>query len=293
MRSIPQFAFHKTKYGDELLIDVVNLNQIKQYVPASQIHTLTYYDITIITEGSGFFCIDDKKYAVNPKDVIFSIPGEIRTWDTDKIKNGYALIFEEEFLLSFFNDREFIQKLSFFSMNRLSTKMSLNDIFFKKIVSLITNIREEIHAEKRKDTHILRALLYETLMLFQREFILVEQDMPLPDKISGWHVNNFIRLVNAEFTSQQSINYYASQLCLTPNYLNEIVKRTIGINAKQYILNKVTLEAKKLLIYTSLSVKQISDRLNFSSSSYFTRFFHKQTDSTPLQYRHSERTKLW
>ena len=50
--SIPQYTFYKTKYGSELLIDVVELKYIKRFLSENPIHTLTYYDITFITEGA-------------------------------------------------------------------------------------------------------------------------------------------------------------------------------------------------------------------------------------------------
>ena len=49
---IPQYTFYKTKYGSELLIDVVELKYIKRFLSENPIHTLTSYDITFITEDS-------------------------------------------------------------------------------------------------------------------------------------------------------------------------------------------------------------------------------------------------
>lgn len=53
--SIPRYTFHKNKYGSELLIDVVELKYVKKFLAESSVHTLTYYDITFITEGEGAF----------------------------------------------------------------------------------------------------------------------------------------------------------------------------------------------------------------------------------------------
>ena len=101
---IPRYTFLKNKYGSELLVDIVELKDIKKYVVKSSVHTLTYYDITFITEGEGSFILDNHTYRGGVGDVFFSKPGEIRSWDTNAIVNGYALIFEEEFLSSFFKD---------------------------------------------------------------------------------------------------------------------------------------------------------------------------------------------
>ena len=53
--SIPLYTFYKNKYGSELLIDIVALKDIKKYLAGKAVHTLTYYDITFITEGEGRF----------------------------------------------------------------------------------------------------------------------------------------------------------------------------------------------------------------------------------------------
>lgn len=105
--NIPQYDFYKHKYGDELLIDVVPLNTIKKYLKEQPVHILTYYDITLITSGEGEFLIDHQANRVKPQDIIFTRPGEIRKWDDKTIQDGFALIFEEEFLLSFSMIRHF------------------------------------------------------------------------------------------------------------------------------------------------------------------------------------------
>lgn len=117
--SIPRYTFYKNKYGSELLIDVVELKYVKRFLAKSAVHTLTYYDITFVTEGEGSFSIDNRTYQAVPGDVFFSKPGEVRNWDTGRIVNGYALIFEDDFLSSFFKDPLFVQHLPFFKMEKL------------------------------------------------------------------------------------------------------------------------------------------------------------------------------
>ena len=57
---IPRYTFYKNKYGSELLIDVVELKYVKKFLAQSSVHTLTYYDITFVTEGEGKFSIDNQ-----------------------------------------------------------------------------------------------------------------------------------------------------------------------------------------------------------------------------------------
>ena len=86
--SIPRYTFYKNKYGSELLIDVVELKYVKRFLAESAVHTLTYYDITCVTEGEGSFSIDNRTYQAVPGDVFFSKPGEVRNWDTSILQDG-------------------------------------------------------------------------------------------------------------------------------------------------------------------------------------------------------------
>jgi AraC-like DNA-binding protein len=287
MQSIPQYAFYKTKYGDELLIDVVTLPYVKKFLTGNLVHQLTYYDITLITQGAGFFRVNTREYKVDVGDVIFSCPGDIRHWDKDSITDCFALIFEEKFLISFFNDSDFLRHLSYFQPGSTST-ISLNNEMYERIFKLIEDIKHEIVAYQVKDKHILRALLYETLMLLHRTYT-VAYNLPCENRrIVSPYIDKFIGLVNSNFKRYHSTRYYADKLCITPNYLNEIIKNATGISTKQYIQDRIVLEAKKMLTYSKLQVSEIACDLGFDDLSYFIRFFRRQTGFSPLEYKKTD-----
>lgn len=290
MKSIPQYDFYRTKYGEELLIDLIELNNIKKYIEIDPVHTLSYFDITFIEEGRGFFSVNEKQYMVSEGDVIFSMPGEIRSWDKDHIEKGYALIFEEEFLLSFFNDPLFLQHLSYFFPHRVSAQLNISCLQ-PRINNLIQQIFAEIQHYDLKDKHLLRAYLYEMLILLNREF---NRQFPLMKDVhvSGdRYIDAFVTLVKTDCKTFHHTTYYADQLCITSNYLNGIIKKSMGINAKSYIRNQLLLEAKKLLTYTNHSIDEIADLLHFESTSYFIRFFRNHTNCTPLFFRKTNKER--
>lgn len=284
-RSIPQYTFYKTKYGSELLIDVVDLDFAKKFLAKNTVHTLTYYDITLITEGRGSFSIDNQLCQAFPGDVFFTKPGEIRNWDVEHITGGYALIFEEEFLSSFFKDPLFVQHLPYFHMGKTADKLHLPAELCSRILQLLHDIKVEINAYHQNDVHILRALLYEALMHLNRAYQNRDSIPNATKEINNLHLSKFIRLVGEELKEQHSVQYYADKLCITPNYLNEIVHSSLNISAKQYIQSKLMDEAKRLLSYTDLTISDITFELHFTTVSYFVRSFRQYTGETPLSYR--------
>lgn len=287
MRHIPLYNYFGKKTINEPLVDVVELHYMKPYFSTRTIHSLNYYDITFISEGSGFFTVGDQTHIVKPQDVIFTQPGETRNWDNRHILSGQVLVFEEKFVSSIFNDPEFLQHLSFFSVSKYSTRITLGKDMYIQIHAILSNLKAAI--KESEDMHIIRALLYEALMLLNRIYISEHNVLPvLPEenkKVKNRYVNDFLNLVNVHYTQHHSIRFYAERLSITPNYLNEILKKSIGMNAKLYIQNRIMQESKRMLIYTDMPVSAIAEALNFENASYFIRFFRNQTQCTPLQFR--------
>lgn len=136
------------------------------------------------------------------------------------------------------------------------------------------------------DQHILRAMLYEVLTLIKRaDNLMMFEEQETSQKR---YIEPFIRLVEDNFIENRNISFYADRLCITPNYLNKIVKQVLGTNAKSYINDRIIREIKQILDYTSLSVAEIAENLHFLSSSYMVRYFKSQTGITPVQYRNSK-----
>jgi len=194
--SIPRYTFYKHKYGSELLVDVVELEYVKKFLAKSTVHTLNYYDITFITEGKGAFAVDNQTYEAIPCDVLFSKPGEIRNWDTHHIINGYALIFEEEFLSSLFKDSLFVRHLSFFQIESFSSRLHLSDELYTRILETLHDIKMEIDSYQQGDVHVLRALLYEVLMLLDRAYLkMTSMEEGRSREVFNNHVSKFMNLV--------------------------------------------------------------------------------------------------
>ena len=293
MKKIPVIKFFKRKYGKELLIDLNDLYYIKPGIVKCPVHRYTFYSLVLITDGKEEIGINDSTIVAEKGTFIAGIPGDVWNWNSDTQLQGYMLIFEEEFLLSFFNDRLFLQKFPYLQRNRHSPFYRIRGVLYDRIYEVMKQIREEIHGDEADlhttslpeiDSHILRAMLYEVLTLIKRaaESVIVSDEQ---ENSLKRYVEPFIRLVEDNFIENRSVSFYADSLCITPNYLNKIIKQALGTNAKAYINDRIVREIKQMLDYTSLSVAEIAENLHFLSSSYLVRYFRSQTGITPVQYR--------
>lgn len=285
MKQIQLYKFHKRKYGAELLIDVLDLDYIKAGIRRAPVHRETFYCIILITDGEEEVSVNGHKRSVQAGDVICSRPGEVWSWQPDPALEGLVLIFEEPFLLSFFNDSLFLDRFAYLQPNRRSPFLQTDAALQERLHHLFSLMKAEIDDNRNKDQHILRAMLYETLMLLNRAESYDESGQPMNEIPVNRYVAGFIRTVATEYTERHDVEYYAAKLCITPNYLNKLVRQSLGTTAKLYIHKKLFDEVERLLVYTTLTVTEIAERLHFDSTSYFVRFFRKQTGITPLKYR--------
>jgi len=93
------------------------------------------------------------------------------------------------------------------------------------------------------------------------------------------------KLVEEHFRRERLIAFYAQALAMTPDRLNDHVKRATGVTAGHLIRQRVLTEAKRQLVFTNQAVQEIAYDLAFSDPSHFTRFFRKQTGLTPQAFR--------
>jgi AraC family transcriptional activator of pobA len=93
------------------------------------------------------------------------------------------------------------------------------------------------------------------------------------------------RVVEEHFRKQRLLNFYADKLAMTPDRLNDHIKRATGVTAGHLIRQRVLTEAKRQLVFTAQPIHEIAYDLSFSDPSHFARFFRKQTGSTPQDFR--------
>jgi AraC family transcriptional regulator, transcriptional activator of pobA len=99
-------------------------------------------------------------------------------------------------------------------------------------------------------------------------------------------------LIGLHFREQLPIDFYARKLGLTPTHLNRIVRRLTGHPVGRLINDRIMEEARRDLVFTSMTVQQIAYELGFSDPAYFNRFFSRQLGMTPKAYRGLERERL-
>lgn len=95
----------------------------------------------------------------------------------------------------------------------------------------------------------------------------------------------FVRLMEKSYTKRHDVKWYVEQLDCSQRTLNRDCTNATGKSAKTLVTERVVIEAKRLLTYSDATVEEISFQLGFSTASNFVRFFKKETNTTPAEFR--------
>lgn len=96
-------------------------------------------------------------------------------------------------------------------------------------------------------------------------------------------------LVRKEFKTMKSPSAYAEALNISRGYLTDIIREVTGKSAQYWIHQEVLIEAKRLLSFTHLTVKEIAYELGYSDHAYFSRLFSKVEGCPPSEFRDKSR----
>jgi AraC family transcriptional activator of pobA len=127
--------------------------------------------------------------------------------------------------------------------------------------------------------------------LARRLLVEREREVAVQSKAAG-HARRFRQLVEMGFREQWALDRYAQELGMTTTQLNRVCRTVFGKSALGVIHDRLLLEARRSLVYTSMTVAEVGYALGFSDPSYFTRFFVRATEIAPSEFRRIQRERL-
>lgn len=81
------------------------------------------------------------------------------------------------------------------------------------------------------------------------------------------------------------VAHYVHKIGVTPAHLSVLCRQTVDKSALEMIHERLMLEARRNLVYTSMTISQVSYATGFSDPAYFTRFFKREAGVLPKEFR--------
>ena len=154
---------------------------------------------------------------------------------------------------------------------------------FLRIRHYVDLLWEIVHRPYDRQTveHLETALLYDLKLLHAHQAGENTAKLSRGQRI----LQQFLDALGRKDPLPRNIKAYADYLCITPNHLSAVIREQSGRSVMDWLNAHCILRAQVLLRHTNLSIYEIADRLDFQSSTFFTRFFHRETGVTPKEYR--------
>jgi len=235
----------------------------------------------ICTSGSAKGKINLHPFEIQSPSISVSLPNQILQYDyISEDFNGSAIVFSPQFFDRFFPDIQ--QRVEMVLHATEYACIAINNDELQLLLSYCNSAKTIVGMHNNPFRlemlkHLFLVLFYTHYGTYLYEKRAIKQQTTL--------VNMFLELVKNNFKKERQILFYAERLCLTPKYLSLKIRDLTGKSANEWIDDYVMLEAKALLKSTNMTIQQISDELNFSSQSFFGKYFKRCAKLSPKEYR--------
>lgn len=278
-KSDEDIAFHVYEVKGKVI-------QNKEYPhKTEQPHRHAYYEICIFVNGAGSHMIDFKTFDIKSHSIHFLTPGQVHRISREKNYHGFLLVFSRDFYSIGIQDEDLLMTLPFFNNNTAEPILNLDEEEFAEALDIIEHLRTDYKRDNEIREDVLRSYLHIFLLKCRYFFNKKYLDKDIINDPAFLKVNKFRELVEKQFRKIHLVKEYADLLSESPAHLNKVVKSITGENASEFIIKRIVLEAKRLLIYTDLSNKEISFKMNYDDPSYFSRLFRKKVGTSPSEFR--------
>ena len=273
MKKPTEIALH----NDELDNFGVNLELIHTCNSIVAAHRDDHYVFILQQKGEFLVEIDFSEMTLNGASLCFVAPGQVHRYVKWKDIKGWFVFVEVNLV-----PEQYREIFDTYQHIRQVVALNTNDVIFKSIPILEQLLLKE------------QSQLNKSIISYQIGTIIgITASKVIQSKTSGqinngqrYHiVNQFKQLIRNNYKDVKQVQQYAALLNISPLYLNEVIKEITGFPASYWIQQEIVLEAKRLLNYTVLDVKQIAFELGYEDHAYFSRFFKKNTGTTAVEFR--------
>jgi AraC-like DNA-binding protein len=242
-------------------------------------HRDDHYIFFVIEEGVASLMIDFHEFSFQPSSLYYVLPGQVHHRIRNEVAYGWFIAIDT--LLISPDYRTIFESQLVLQQPYLLSKAQLQQC------SSLLSLLEEKYREENPGPFYLQ-IVHSLLQSFvgiaascysnaECSQISISRPVQLAQEFKKLLVGNIRQI--------KSPSAYASMLHVSESYLNEALKKITGFSVSYWIQQEVMLEAKRLLYYSQMNVKEIAHVLGYSDHTYFSRLFKKAEGTTPLLFK--------
>lgn len=242
-------------------------------------HRHAYQEIIWVRQGRVEHLLDGENIEYPALTLLIIPKGRIHRFLPAANCVGCAIRFREELLLQ--------PSHLLFSQFTRHTALTLTPEQAAVVETYFSLLRNESAVKDPYNLQPLRYLLAAFIAKLEELRLMQAQMIPQDFTRTLCLWNRFNATIELKFKSEHNVRYYATELGVSPRKLGEIVKLYTGKYVSTVIDERLITEAKRLLLFSDHSVKDIAFELGFAEHSYFTKVFKKLTGLSPSDFKNS------
>jgi AraC-like DNA-binding protein len=280
------------------------------------LHRHDFYEVFWLSGAGGYFS-DFRHYALSGRTLVFVSPGEVHRWDapprvrlgvmgpsltepslaksslTGPSLTGPMVAFTQAFYDGADPPPSSLLHHPFWFATETPPLLVLDDVDAARVDRVWELLVEEATPSSDRDDvarALLRSLFHLAGRAYRRRFQVDAHTNEAPAGASGRTrpvMREFCLSMERHVRDHLSVTDYARLLGVTPDHLGVVALQAKGRTAGELIRARLLLEAKRLLVDTSLNVSEIAYGLGFKDPAYFSRFFRRLTGVAPGEFRES------
>jgi len=258
-------------------------------------HVHTFYEIIWFQEAGGVHTVDFKDYEIKANSLFFLSPGQVHHFDGVTRHHGLLLRFCTDFMREENATEDIFLKYNIFNAFDVSPYCIIED---ESVVEELKELIRRMENEEKRAVacgtgcsddfahmDMLRALVRIFLINIYRYGNRHGMD-PLNTVLPSHRLFvEFRRQLEINYRSLHTVKEYAELLHVSTKTLSNSVLECSGKTPLTFINERILLEAKRMLRYTAMMVKEVAFMLGFEDPSYFVKSFKRQTGMLPMEFK--------
>lgn len=287
MKKYPIYSieqFNCNSVTSELYINTFK-NHLVNHSFIEKPHRHDFYLLVFFTNGSGIHEVDFDRFEIQPGSVFVLQPGQMHHWILSENIEGFIVFYTAEMYNLYFGNKKIEDYPYYFSVQN-SPEILLEATEMKNILPYFEILIEEMQSNLLLNRDKIMNVLDSIHIELARKY----------SKIHFHHAHSYNvkikkleQLLEENYKVQKSVAFYASGLNVSLKHLNRICNEILKKTTTEVVVDRVILEAKRMLLDKNWTVNEIATELGYEDYSYFTRLFKKHTAMTPTAFRLSKK----
>lgn len=247
-------------------------------------HRHDYFTVLLVRSAKGIHVVDYNRFSFDSYEVHFVSPGQVHQVELTERPEGSVMTFTKSFLVENNIPESFISNINLFQNFGNTPPLKLDQETFQQLSEIIVEMENCLIKDINYASRAAGALLQLFLIYCNNSSELNVSQIDEESK-GVCILRDFKNLVEDKYKNWHKVKVYAQELHISSKHLSKIVRDLTGKVAKDHIQDRLTLEAKRLLLHTSLSIKEVAYEIGFEEPLHFSGFFKKRVGISPSQFR--------